>query len=93
MGWLRFLSRVAFICNLFFVFTVFMQVKSFFPEGTSASTIVIVGYLMAPLVNLVVNISYLVCFILRKPLLASVPRWLVISNIIFLLFQILTRFI
>jgi len=89
MRWLSFLSRVAFICNLAFVLSLLLQWKPFISNEALLSTIVVIGYFLAPLVfNPVVNIIYLIFLIRRNPLQASLPRWLVMANFGFLLVQL-----
>jgi hypothetical protein len=90
MRWCRFLSRVAFICNLFFVFGVLLQSAPFLSSEALRATILIAGFILAPfLFNPLVNLMYLVLLLRRKPLAPSVPRWLAVANFIFLLVQIL----
>jgi hypothetical protein len=90
MHWCRFLSRVAFICNLFFVLGVLLQSTSFLSSQALRSTILIAGFILAPfLFNPLVNLMYLALLVRRKPLAPSVSRWLAFANFIFLLVQIL----
>lgn len=89
MRWIAFLSRVGFICNLFFVASVLLQAKPVIVDSVVVSTIVILGYVVAPfLLSPLVNLIYLVLLLQRKPLQTSVPRWLMISNFIFLIVQL-----
>jgi hypothetical protein len=89
MRWLLFLSRVAFICNLFFLLTVLLQWRNLIGDERVASTVVIIGYFFAVFVfSPIVNLSYGVTLIRRKPLFTFVPRWLVLTNFIFLLLQL-----
>lgn len=89
MRWLLFISRVAFISNLFFLLTVILHFNSFPVDQALVSTIVIIGYALSVfLFTPLVNILYLVFLVLRKKLFALVPKWLIITNFIFLLLQI-----
>jgi len=89
MRWLSLLSRVAFICNLFFVLCLILQWKLFISNAGLVSTTIILGYLLAPFVaNPLVNIAYLSVLLQRKPVTAFVPKWLAVANFIFLLLQI-----
>ncbi len=88
MRWLLFLSRIAFICNLFFLLTVLLQWRNLGGNDAVISTIIIIGYVFAVLVNPLVNIFYLFMLIRKKPLLRRLPKWLVLSNFIFLLLQL-----
>jgi hypothetical protein len=58
MRWLLFLSRVALVCNFFFLMTVVLHFNSFLEDQALVSTIVIMGYalsvfLFTPLVNVI----------------------------------------
>ena len=87
---LTFLSRVAFICNLFFLATVVLHFQPYVSDPAAVSTIVIMGYFLSLfLFNPVVNIAYLVLLLRGKKIVDIVPRWLAIANFIFLLLQIL----
>lgn len=89
MRWILFLSRVAFICNLFFLFSVLLQWKLFFSNQAFFSTIIIAGYFLAPFVfNPLVAILYAVLLLQKKRLTDVVPKWLAVTNFIFLLLQI-----
>ena len=89
MRWLLFLSRIAFVCNLFFLLTLLLQWRNIVGDERVASTVIIIGYLFAVfLFNPLVNLSYGVVLLRRRPLFSSVPRWLVVANFIFLLLQL-----
>ena len=89
MRWLLFLSRIAFICNLFFLLTVLLQWRNIIGNEQVVSTVIIVGYFFAVIIfNPFVNLSYLVTLLRKKPLFNFVPRWLVLTNFIFLLLQL-----
>jgi hypothetical protein len=87
---LRFLSRVAIICNFFFILTVALHFNSFLEEQAIVSTVVIIGYALAVFVfTPLVIILYFAFIIFRKKLFDVVPKWMVITNFVFLLLQIL----
>jgi hypothetical protein len=87
---LLFLSRVAFICNLFFLCSVALQFRSFVNEDSLVSTIVILGYFFAVfLFNPIANVSYVISILLKRKLFKLVPKWLVLTNFIMLIVQIL----
>jgi len=90
MRWLPFLSRVAFICNLFFLLSILLQWKQVaFPQSIT-STILIAGLFLAPaLFNPLANLFYLLMLVQRKPVYRTVPKWLAVTNFGFLLVQIL----
>ncbi len=90
MRWLLHLSRIAFVCNIFFLLSALLQSTSLIDNQAIVSTIVIAGYFMAIfLFSPLVNFLYGAHWVLRKNLFAMVPRWLVWSNFAFLLLQIL----
>jgi len=90
MRWLSFLCKVAFVCNLFFVFTVVLHFVSFLQDQAIISTIVIIGYFLSVLVfSPLANIICLIVLIFRKKLFDVVPAWLVIGNFVFLILQVL----
>jgi hypothetical protein len=87
---LRFFSRVAFICNIVFLFSVALQYRSFIKEETVVSNIIILGYFLAVfLFNPLVNILYAIYLLVTKKLFKLVPKWLVLTNFIMLIVQIL----
>src|SRR5690606_39626539 len=89
MRWLLFLSRLAFICNLFFLLSASLQVYDWAQNSEVNSTILIIGYFLSLFLNPIANLSYLMAAILRKNLTATIPAWLIIMNIIFLFIQLL----
>jgi hypothetical protein len=85
MRWLLFLSRLAFICGIFFLLSLSLQVRgieNWVDDESAASTIITIGVFMGQLVVPITNLCYLVVWIARKR--SGVPRWLVIGNILFL---------
>ena len=53
--------------------------------------IITLGWLVSPLLNLLVSIVYLSKFLSKKPL--GVPMWLAMSNVFFMVLQIFIHFI
>lgn len=88
MGWLLFLSRVAFVCNLFFLLSFSLQVYDWIGEEGMTSTVMISGYLLSFLFNPAVIISYLFYLVKDHALLKAIPLWLIVLNVIFLFLQI-----
>jgi hypothetical protein len=90
MRWLLFFSRVALICNFFFLLSALLQWNNFIEYRSLVSTIVIMGYFMAVFVfNPLVTIFYAIQLLRKKNLFAVIPRWLVRINFIFLILQII----
>lgn len=85
-----FLSRVALIFNLFFSVVVLLHFVPVLEEQVVISSIVLIGYALSvffftPLISLI----YIVSFLLRKELFKVVPKWLVVTNFIFFILQII----
>ena len=91
MRWLLFLSRLAFICGLFFVLSFTLLIKKWVNNPELESTIITIGYVMGMVILPVTNLCCLAVLIIKKKLREYVPLWLVLANILFLLF--LTYFI
>jgi hypothetical protein len=89
MQLLRLLSRVAFICNICFLLASFVQWLPNPPEGNLVSTIIVMGYFLAILVNATVNIWGLVLLSAHRLRSASVPPWLLAVNFIFFVIQLI----
>jgi RsiW-degrading membrane proteinase PrsW (M82 family) len=89
---LIFFSRVGFICNVCFVLVWGMRFYPMPKQGQPSelvSLVLILGFLVAFLLNLVIN-GFILAFILqRKPVLKRFPRWLIITNFLFLFPQII----
>ncbi len=86
------LSRIAFICNLLFALCLLIQRRGeWIHQQDINGTIIVLGWLLAPFLNLLFNILYWVQRALRKPL--QVPLWLVIANLLFLICQIIVYLI
>ncbi len=88
MRWLLFLARVAFICNLFFIACVIFRYKDVIGGESLRGFIVITGWLLAPVITVIVNVLLLVFFLKKKPA-ALIPRWLLVFNIIMQLAQLI----
>lgn len=84
MNLLRFLSRVAFICNICFLLAVLLLWLDHPPEGDLISLIIVVGFVLAFIVNLIVNISYGINLLMIKKAGREIPSWLMLANFIFL---------
>ena len=91
MRWLLFLSRLAFICGIFFLLSVSLLLWSWANDSIS-STIIIIGYFIGLIIVPVVNLCYLAIALIKRKLGAYVPLWLVTANIFFLLILILYIF-
>jgi hypothetical protein len=84
MRWLLFLSRLAFITGIFFLLSVSLLIRDWAHDDAITSTIITLGYTMGLVLVPVVNLSYLVVLFVKRRLTVYIPRWLVLSNILFL---------
>ena len=83
-----FLSRVAFVCNVFFLLAFSVQVSRWLTNPEVVSFIMLMGYMLVLLFSPLVNICYLVLLLLRKKFWLVVPAWLITANVLFLIMQI-----
>jgi len=88
MRWLLFLSRLAFICGIFFILAISLLIRKWTRDEDIAGTIITIGVFMGLIVVPVTNFCYLVVFIIKRKLKVYVPSWLIISNVIFLLLNV-----
>jgi hypothetical protein len=89
---LLFFSRLAFICNIFFVICFTIQLSNWIRNEQLESSIVILGYILGIPLNLGVNLSYLIAVLFRKNPGKTIPAWLIAANILFLVIQALYIF-
>lgn len=87
MKLLQLLTKVAFICNVCFLFTSFIQWLPNPPEGELVSIAIILGYVLAILVNFVVNTWLIIWLIAGKYKKGVFPAWLLIVNCLFFVVQ------
>lgn len=88
---LTFLSRVALLCNAFFLVCLVLRINHFTSSKDLEGFFIITGWVVAPVITLVVNLWTVTLLALRKPI--PVPRWLSILNAIFLLLQLIFVFL
>jgi hypothetical protein len=85
---LRFLSRVALICNLCFLCTgIILWIRNP-PEGQLIVLVIIIGYVLSGLINAIIGIWYLLALLTGKRFWNSVPKWLIIVNSLFIVLQV-----
>lgn len=84
---LLFFSRVAFICNICFVFTLAMHYTQQMNSGFFASTIIIIGLVLSIVINALVNAASLFLLVAGKHLTHHVPLWLAVINFLFFVTQ------
>ncbi|MBK5270641.1 MAG: hypothetical protein JJE22_06465 [Bacteroidia bacterium] len=88
MRWLLFLSRLAFICGVFFILSLSLFMFEWIKEENIVATIITIGVYMGIIIVPVTNICFLGVFIIKRKLKSYVPLWLIIANILFLLLLI-----
>jgi hypothetical protein len=89
MRLLRFLSRLAFICNICFLVASSLRYLPALPDNALLSDIIVLGYFVSIGVNFFVNLIVIILFLLRRIWAAGVPRWLLAVNFIFFVIQII----
>ena len=85
MRWLLFLSRLAFICGIFFLLSLSLLIWGWIEDESLVSTIITIGFFMGMVIVPITLICYLVLWLIRKKPASIVPRWLIIANILVLL--------
>ena len=89
---LRFFSRVAFICNICFLLTLIITRVEIPSASEIFSSIIVIGVLLATVINCLVNFTYCILLVLRKPFQKFIPIWLIIANFLFLIPQLIVFF-
>lgn len=85
MRWLLFLSRVAFISGICILTWLVLAMLRTENNELFSSTVITIGYVLGAVMLPLVNICYLVLRVAgKKQVLATVPRWLIIANMLFL---------
>ena len=84
-----FLSRVALICNICFLITLLMHYIPAIASGIFSSTLIILGTVMAIVINVLMNILYLIIVFYGMPIRKFVPVWLISVNFLFLILQVI----
>jgi len=91
MRLLLFCSRVALLCNvLFVVCAVIQRTHDFIHNQDISNYVIILGWFVAPLLNIAVNGGWLFSLITKKKRL---PLWLGLTNFLFLVAQFMLYFI
>ena len=92
MRLVRFLSRVAFICNICFLAMAFTQWVPWAPElsnNAPTSTLIIMGYVLSIIINILVNTTVIILFLFGRLRTAGIRAWLLIVNLIFFVIQVI----
>ena len=88
MRYLLFFARVAFIFNLFFIACLAFRFNDVDAHQSIKGFLIVVGWLMAPIVNFIFNLCFLLAKVIKGAKLASMPVWLIAFNFILLIFQL-----
>jgi hypothetical protein len=89
---LLFLARMALICNVLFLICLVMQrTEDLITIESIKSPIIILGWLLAPFVNLAANIGYFIRLLMKRE--SNLPVWLGVTNFLFLFLQLFIHFI
>jgi hypothetical protein len=88
-GWLLFLSRIAVICNVFFLLSVSLVLFNWIHNTEVISFISIIGYILAGIFNPITVVLYLFVFMVARKKLSVVPGWIILLNVLFLGLQLL----
>jgi hypothetical protein len=91
MALFRTLHRAAFICNLCFLLALFILWLKHPVNAGLTSLILVLGFFVSVLLNVVVNLWLIVLKITNKPL-SQIPRWLIYVNGGFLVIQLVLLF-
>lgn len=86
---LLFFSRVAFICNACFLITLLLHYIPHLSNNGISSTFIIMGRLLSLAITSVLIIIYIVLLITSPKLLKQVPPWLVLTNFLFFVAQVI----
>lgn len=85
MRWLLFLSRLAFICGLFFLLTLSLLVKDWIKDESLVSTIITIGFFMGMIIVPITLLCYFFLWIFGKKPGSFIPKWLIIVNVFVML--------
>ena len=84
MGWLQFLSRLAFICGFFFLLSISLRYDDWIREESIVSSIITIGHFIGLIVVPITCICYIVMMLSRVKLNKYIAGWLIIANFLFL---------
>ena len=92
MRWLLFIHRLAFVCNVFFVLAVSLQLGRLFRNPDAEAIVLILGFFMAGVLNPFANLSVLFLFFTQREKISGLPKWLLIVNFVFFVLQLIYFF-
>jgi len=78
---LLFATRMAFICNMLFILCLIIQrTYDFIPNKDLSGMIVLLGWIVAPIQNLIANIWYGMVLLSKSTI--RLPLWLAVTNLV-----------
>lgn len=86
MRWLLFLARVAFICNVFFVFCLLLRHTHLTIPAAFNEFVIIVGWVLSVVLNIVLHLMKIVLLATKKNV--AIPLWINLFNLFIFFFQI-----
>lgn len=92
---MRFLARLTFICNIFFV--ICLLIKAFYTTDATESvgmiggSVIVLGWFISPIMNLAMALWFAYMLLSKKPL--PVKTWMVLSIFVCLILQFIVFFI
>ncbi|WP_346236488.1 hypothetical protein ABDK00_015260 [Niabella insulamsoli] len=92
MRWLILLSRVAFLSGIAMLLAMGLNITSLADTQTTLAVIVLAGYGLAGIMLPLVNLTYLLLSAVNRRRLRSVPLWLLLCNVAFLLIFLIFTF-
>ena len=89
---LLFATRMAFICNMLFILCLVIQrTYDFIPNKDLSGMIVLLGWIVAPIQNMIANIWYGMVLLSKSTI--RLPRWLAVTNMVLLVIQFIVYII
>ncbi|HQS35474.1 MAG TPA: hypothetical protein PLC18_08665 [Sediminibacterium sp.] len=83
---LLFATRMAFICNMLFILCLIIQrTYDFIPSKDLSSMVVLLGWIVAPIQNLIANIWYGLVLVSKSSI--RLPLWIAVTNMVLLIIQ------
>lgn len=83
---LLFATRMAFICNMLFILCLIIQrTYDFIPSKDLSAMVVLLGWIVAPIQNLIANIWYGLVLVSKSSI--RLPLWIAVTNMVLLIIQ------
>jgi hypothetical protein len=89
MRLLLFFAKVAFVFNLFFIACLFFRYNDIVTDQSLEGFVIVMGWLIAPIINFIFNITFVLMRLLRKGQIVLLPSWLLGFNFLLFIAQII----